>query len=222
MANKRRRLYKTRKRASSDSERQELIRETQKMINDANARLRSLERHYKTGTWASKRLKNYLNESKLDFWSTRYGGSIKKIPANINKTTLFALHRRLRNFLNSQTAYHTGIKSVREKQIKDIYERFRKEDPELSDLERNMIEEEIDNELTQRESEALYELFGTKSFDLLAEKIGSSELQVELVEARENEDTEDQWIERIEKYFSVYDDDDLYNAVIDVYEKFVK
>ena len=212
MPSKKRRLYKTRTRASADSERQQLIRDTQKLINEANARLRSLERHYKTGSWASKRLRNYLQDAKIDIWTTRYGGSIKKIPTNINKTALLAIHRIVTNFLNSQTATRKGIKTVRRNQIKSIAKRFEKE----------LTEDDIERSLTEEESESLYELFGTDSFDTLANKIGASELQVELVEAREKNDSEDDFIRRIEKYISVLTDDDLYDKVIDVYNKFVK
>lgn len=212
MPSKKRRLYKTRTRTSADSERQQLIRDTQKLINEANARLRSLERHYKTGSWASKRLRNYLQDAKIDVWTTRYGGSIKKIPTNINKTALLAIHRRVTNFLKSQTSTRKGIKTVRRKQIKSIAKRFEKE----------LAEDDIERSLTEEESESLYELFGTNSFDTLANKIGASELQVELVEAREKNDSEDDFIRRIEKYLSVLTDGDLYDKVIDVYNKFVK
>ena len=207
MANKRRRLYKTRKRASSDSERQDLIRETQKMINEANQRLKSLSRHYDVGTWASKKLRNYLETSNIRLWSGRAGGSIKQLSSDMSITKLRAINKVVTNFLNSQTSTRRGIEAVKRKQIQSIK-------TNLSDFD--------EEELTEKDAQTLYELFGNNSFQKLADKIGASELQVEIIEARENEDSEDDFIRRIEKYISVLNDDDLLEATIDVYNKFVK
>lgn len=207
MPSKKRRLYKTRTRASADSERQQLIRDTQKLINEANARLRSLGRHYKTESWASKRLKNYLQDAKINAWSKRYGGSIKSLSSSVNMTQLLAIHRRVTNFLNSETSTYRGIRNVIRKQKENIKKQF-------TDFE--------DDDFTEKDAEDLYRLFGENSFQILTDRIGASELQAEVVEAREHNDSENDFIRRIEKYISVLTDDDMLEATIDLYNKFVR
>ena len=60
MMKKRRRTIKQRRQPTEEDLRQRKYKEVKKLSKKANQRLKSLERRYKSGTWASKKLKNRL------------------------------------------------------------------------------------------------------------------------------------------------------------------
>ena len=86
-----------------------LERETKKLVSKANARLDSLQRRYKSGTWASKKLANRLSSNKMRMWTKK--GKIK-LSKNPTRSQLVALNKAITQFLNSQTSTKRGTLST--------------------------------------------------------------------------------------------------------------
>lgn len=185
----------------------DLEKDTRKLVREVNARLNTLERHYKSGTWASKRLKTKLRISKLRAWSK--SGRVR-LKSNLSKAQLTAINKALTNFLNSKTSTRKGIEDVKRKQIEKIKERLSLDDEEAE-------------EITDEEAEYFYDMFGDDDFNDLAEKIGASALQDAIEDAIEANDSEDMFLRRLEWYGGVEMQDlDLREKAIRVYNKYVK
>ena len=184
---------------------QNLEKETRKLVIKANARLDSLQRRFGKGTWASKTLMNKLDQKTLKLWDKKAGKI--KMNKNMTSTQLTALNKATSNFLRSKTSSRSGIEDIRRKQIEKI-------------KQRKKLEEDID--LSYEEAESLYEMFGNDDFQTLAEKIPSSALQACIEDAIEENDSEDDFIKRLELYSGVSMNDlDLREAAKRIYEKYV-
>ena len=178
--------------------------DTIKLVKQANARLDTLQRRYKKGTWASKRLQNKLATNVIKGWNPKSGKI--KIPKNANRTQLRAINKAVVNFLNSKTSTKTGIKEVRERTIESLKGTL------STDLE----------EITTEEAETLYNMFGDNDFQEISNKIGASTLQACIEDAIENNDDENTFIQRLGWYSSTeFNDVDIRNAAISIYNKYV-
>ena len=185
----------------------DLEKDTRKLVREVNARLNTLERRYKSGTWASKRLKTRLGTSKLRAWTK--SGRVR-LKSNLSKTQLTAINKALTNFLNSKTSTKRGIEDVKRKQIEKIKERLSLDDEEAE-------------EITDEDAEFFYDMFGDDDFNDLSEKIGASALQAAIEDAIEANDSEDMFLQRLEWYGGVEMQDlDLREKAIRVYNKYVK
>lgn len=185
----------------------DLEKDTRKLVREVNARLNTLERSYKSGTWASKRLKNKLGTFKVRAWTK--SGRVR-LRSNLSKAQLTAIHKALTNFLNSKTSTKRGIEDVKRKQIEKIKERLSLDDEEAE-------------EVTDEDAEFFYDMFGDNDFDDLTEKIGASALQAAIEDAIEANDSEDMFLQRLEWYGGVEMQDlDLREKAIRVYNKYVK
>ncbi|MEE0137737.1 hypothetical protein [Fusobacterium ulcerans] len=180
-----------------------LERETRKLVSKANARLDSLQRRYKSGTWASKKLANRLSANKMKMWSK--SGKIK-IGKSLTKSQMVGLNKAINQFLLSATSTKKGIKSVREKTIESL---------------RGTLSDDIE-EMSYEDAEKFYEMFGNNDFQTLADKIGSSALQACIEDAIESGDSEEDFIKRLEWYGGVSMNDlDIREAAQRLYEKYV-
>ena len=146
------------RRLSTTKDSQKLERETRKLVSKANARLDSLQRRYKSGTWASKKLANRLSSNKLNMWTKK--GKIKKIGKNLTKAQLIGLNKAINQFLNSQTSTKKGISTWKKNQVESI-KLNRSDDPDF----------------TEEDAEDFFTMFGDNDFDFFASKIGASTLQ---------------------------------------------
>ena len=180
-----------------------LERETQKLVSKANARLDSLQRRYKSGTWASKKLANRLSSNKMRMWTKK--GKIK-LSKNPTRSQLVAVNKAITQFLNSQTSTKKGISDVREKTIESL---------------RGTLSTDIE-EMSYDDAEKFYEMFGNNDFQTIADKIGSSALQACIEDAIENGDSESDFVKRLEWYGGVdMNDLDMRDAANRLYEKYV-
>lgn len=177
-----------------------LEKETRKLVNKANARLDSLQRRYKSGTWASKKLANRLSQNKVDMWKN---GRIR-LPKNPNKTQLTAVNKAVNQFLRSKTSTKKGIQEVRRKQIESIK------------LRRSIEDEDF----TDEDAEDFYEMFGEDDFQYFADKIGASKLQEIIYDAIREDDSEDDFLSRLELYIKL-NDLDIREKAIRLYNKYV-
>lgn len=178
-----------------------LEKETRKLVSKANARLDSLQRRYKSGTYASKKLANRLNTTQLKAWTK--GGKIK-IKKNATKTQLTAINKAVNQFLKSATSTKKGISHFKKVQIKNI-------------KLRRSIE---DKDFTEEDAEDFFDMFGDNDFDFFASKIGASTLQEIIYDAIKNNDSEDDFISRLELYIEI-NDLDIREKAIRLYNKYV-
>lgn len=191
------------KKLSNKETSRNLEKETRKLVSKANARLDSLQRRFKSGTWASKKLANRLSSNKLNMWTKK--GKIK-IGKNLTRTQLMGLNKAINQFLNSRTSTKKGISDVRERTIETL---------------RGTLSTE-DKELTYDEAETYYEMFGDNDFDSLADKIPSSALQNIIIDAIDEDDTQNEFIRRLEDYSGLSMNDlDIREKAIRLYEKYV-
>ena len=180
-----------------------LERETRKLVSKANARLDSLQRRYKSGTWASKKLANRLGSNKMRMWTRK--GKVK-ISKNPTRSQLIALNKAITQFLSSQTSTKKGIRATREKTIESL---------------RGTLSTDVE-EMSYDDAEKFYEMFGNNDFQTIADKIGSSALQACIEDAIENGDSESDFTKRLEWYGGVgMNDLDIRDAANRLYEKYV-
>lgn len=188
-----------------NTNRQQLERQTKKAVSEANARLKSLQRHYKKGTWSSKTFAKRLSSAGLKAWNMQTGKV--KMRKNLTATQLVAINKAVNQFLQSKTSTRKGIEDVRRKQIEDIQKRKK-------------YEEDID--LSDEDAESLYEIFGDEDFNRLTDKIPSSALRAAVEDAIQENDREDKFIQRLEWYSSVEMNDlDMRESAIRLYNKYV-
>lgn len=177
-----------------------LEKETRKLVSKANARLDSLQRRYKSGTWASKKLANRLSSNKMNMWSK---GKIK-LGKNPTKAQMIGLNKAINQFLQSQTSTKRGIQEVKRKQIESIRLRRSVED----------------DEFTEEDAEDFYDMFGDNDFAYFADKIGASKLQEIIYDAIRANDSEDNFLDRLELYIEL-NDLDIREKAIRLYNKYV-
>ena len=191
------------KKLSTTKSTDNLERETRKLVNKANARLDSLQRRFKSGTWATKKLANRLGSMKLKAWSKK--GKIK-LKKNISRTQLIAINKAINQFLSSSTSTKKGIKDVREKTIESL---------------RATLSKDVE-EMSYEDAEQFYEMFGNNDFQVIADKIGASALQACIEDAIEEGDSENDFVKRLEIYGGVSMNDlDLRESAKRLYEKYV-
>ena len=191
------------KKLSTRTDTQRLERETRKLVSKANARLDSLQRRYRSGTLATKKLSNRLSSNKMRMWSR--GGKIK-LGKNPTKQQLLAVNKAVNQFLESQTSTKKGISKTRQKTIESLRSSLSTEDKELS----------------YEDAEKFYEMFGEDNFSNIADKIGASALQAVIEDAIEENDSSNDFIKRIEMYAGLSMNDlDIRESANKLYEKYV-
>ena len=189
------------RRLSTTKDSQRLEKETRKLVSKANARLDSLKRRYKSGTWASKKLANRLTSNKMNMWSKQ--GKIK-LGKNPTKAQMIGLNKAINQFLQSQTSTKKGIQEVKRKQIESIR------------LRRSVEDEEF----TEEDAEDFYDMFGDNDFAYFADKIGASKLQEIIYDAIRANDSEESFLDRLELYIEL-NDLDIREKAIRLYNKYV-
>ena len=190
------------KRMSRGKPKVNLEKETRKLVNKANARLDSLQRRYKSGTWASKKLANRLSTNKMKMWSK---GKIK-MGSSLTKTQMVGLNKAINQFLASATSTKKGIKDVREKTIESLQGTLSTEEKEMS----------------YEDAETFYEMFGDNDFNYIRDYVPASTLQACIEDAIEEGDSENSFIKRLEDYSDVsFNDLDLRDRAKRLYEKYV-
>ena len=189
------------RRLSTTKDSQRLERDTRKLVSKANARLDSLRRRYKSGTWASKKLANRLTSNKMNMWSKQ--GKIK-LGKNPTKAQMIGLNKAINQFLQSQTSTKKGIQEVKRKQIESIR------------LRRSVEDEEF----TEEDAKDFYDMFGDNDFAYFADKIGASKLQEIIYDDIRANDSEESFLDRLALYIEL-NDLDIREKAIRLYNKYV-
>ena len=142
--------YKRRTFKTKEDTKNAIFRQVEKDVQKANQRLKSLERHVKTGSWSSKKLMNRLSAETTRAWN-RESGRIK-INKNMTVTQLKNVQKSIQKFMKSITSTYAGIKSVSEKTKESLYETF----------------DMLDSNITEEDIEDIYEAMSSDDFKDLA------------------------------------------------------
>lgn len=186
-----------------NEEQQKLYNELKKLSKRANQRIVRLEREFGKDTWATKKLRDRLATEPLQAW-TRTGRV--KVNKSMTITQMKATIKATQQFLNSKTSRVVGVKQVRKTVIKSIAESLGTEEENLSN----------------KEAEALYDMLSDDYVTDILRYIPASEFWALIEDAKENGDTEQQFIDRIKDYIEFGNDVDMRNKLIVIYEKYVK
>ena len=212
----------------SINKKQELYKEVRKQVNETNKRLEKLSRgydvnravrnpktgrfervskevkrvSYDTGTWASKKLINRLETSTLNAWSK---GKVK-IREDMTITQLRAVQKATSQFMASKTSTLKGIQSVKESTKKS--------------LKATLSDEDL-KELSDNEVETMYSMLSDTDFTFLSDKVGASTAWSLIEDAKENNDTENGWINRLNRYAFEINDVDMRNKALAIYNKYI-
>lgn len=182
-----------------------LYEQTLKQIREVNSLLNSLERHHKTGTWATKKLINRLNNNVIDIWQDSKGRL--KVPKKVSQTKLIAIRKALTQFMNSKTSTNKGIKNVKDKTIESIIE--------------SMTDVDDEKKVNEKDAEFYFSMLGDSDFDYFSDKIQASTLWVEIEDSISSNDSEEDWINKLENYGTI-NDEDARNRAIRLYQKYIE
>ena len=223
-------MAKRYKRTSSSKSinKNQLYKQVQKQVIETNRRLEKLSRgydvnkavrnpktgkferaskevkrvSYERGTWASKKLINRLETSTLDAWSS---GRVK-ISQNMTITQLRAVQKATNQFLSSKTSSLKGIQSVKEST--------------KASLKATLSDEDME-EITEDEVETMYSMLSDDDFKFLSDKVGASTAWSLIEDAKESNDTEKGWINRLNRYAFEINDVDMRAKALAIYNKYI-
>ena len=186
-------------------EQKELYEELKKLAKRANQRIVRLEREFGKDKWAVKNLRDRLDTQKLNAWTKT--GRIK-YNKSMTITELRAVIKATNQFLNSQTSTKRGIKQVRKNQIESLR-------ISLSTDEK---------EFTFEEAETFYRLFEDTDYKFFIRKydIPASAFNDLIQEAKEYNNTFDDFLEKLEIYITIGNDKELLTRAKAIYDKYVK
>ena len=184
-------------------EEQELFNELKKLSKRANQRIVRLEREFGKDTWATKYLKEKLATEPLQAWTI--SGRVK-VNKSMTVTQMKATIKATKEFLNSSISTKRGIKQVKKTTIKQLAKSLGTEDEDLTD----------------EEAEALYDMLSDDYVTDILKYIPASEFWALIEDAKEAGDTQDSFISRISDYIEFGNDVDMRNKLIMIYEKYVK
>ena len=160
-----------------------------KQVQKVNQRLKSLERQYTKGkgTWSVKLLRDKLDTDKVGIWKNNR----LQISKDLTRTQLIAVQKETSRFLKRKTSTKKGVNEVREKTKESLYRTLKLQDDDLSI-------EDIDD---------FYSIIGdedAKPF-LKTDVMGASALEVAITDAISYNDTEEDFINRIETFMTIAD-----------------
>ena len=219
------RTYKGREVSIVKTDNVSLIKQTNKLIDEANRRIITLlkgkdinkgkynpktkryERasdikeyiRYSTSSWATKKLYDRLFIDK---------GLIPRLKKNDSYMKIISTNKAIRNYLSSQTSTIEGIKKVEEttkNSIRNITSNFDTED------------------LSPKEINTLYNYLSDPDFNYATQYFDPSDLWINLAETKSAGGNEDDFLRKVENLLysdSLYKDEDLVDALTNIYNKY--
>ena len=203
MMKKRRRVLKQRKKTTREDLRLKKLKEVKRLANKANRRLNSLERKYKSGTWASRKLRDRTKTKRFKAWSEIGRIKVKK---SFNVTDLMLLEKAIKQFLKSSTSTKVGISEAKERVKESI---------------KNTLNE-TGFELTDQEADIFYSMLEDNDFNYFADKVGASTMWAIMDDAIEYNESETKFVNRIERYIVTINDLDTLDKVKRLYDKYIR
>lgn len=202
MMKKRRKAIKQRRKESQESIRLKKYKQVKKQSMKANEKIKSLEKKFKKGTWATRKLKNRLSTKRLKAW--RFDRiSVKK---NISITDLKMIEKAIQQFLASKTSTKRGIEEAKER-VKDS-------------IKTTLNEEGFD--LTDEDADTFYSMLEDDDFNYFADKVGASTMWAIMDDAIEYNESDTKFANRIERYIATINDLDTLEKVKNLYDKYVR
>lgn len=194
--------FKTRVKRTPIKTQTNLEKQVLKDVTKANQMLKSLERKYKSGTWASRKLMNRLDKSTLNAWQ---GGRIK-VRKGMTNTQLRAIQKATNQFLVSKTSTKKGIGEVKKSTLDSLKLTLTKT-----------------QEMTDEEVETAYNMLGDSDFDYFnkADRIGASALWVLIDDAIESNMSESTFVDILSRYMDFSNDLDAKERASRLYQKYV-
>lgn len=176
-----------------------------KQVQKVNQRLKSLERQYAKGkgTWSVKLLRDKMDTNKIGAWKNNR----LTISKDMTRTQLIAVQRASSQFLASKTSTKKGVNEVREETKESLYRTLKLQD----------------DDLTKADIDDFYILLGdadARPF-LKTDIMGGSALQIAISDAISYNDTEQQFLERMETFINIADSE-LREKARRLYKKYVK
>lgn len=184
-------------------EQQKLYNELKKLSKTANQRILEVERRYGERSWAVKKLSERLEVQNLQALSST--GRIK-VSKGYSEVQMKAIIKATKQFLKSETSTLRGIKKTTQQLKKNIRKTVASDEIEISD-------EDI---------ETLYGIFDDDDISWLLKYIPPSDLWILLQDAKESQDTYDDFLTRIEKYIEIENDVSIALRLRRIYRKYVK
>ena len=194
--------FKTRVKRTPAQTQTNLEKQVLKDVAIANQKLKSLERKYKSGTWASRKLMNRLNKSTLNAWQV---GRIK-VRKGMTNTQLRAIQKATNQFLVSKTSTKKGIGEVKKSTLDSLKLTLTKT-----------------QEMTDEEIETAYNMLGDNDFDYFnkADRIGASALWILIDDAIESNMSESSFVDTLSRYMDFSNDLDAKERASRLYQKYV-
>jgi uncharacterized phage infection (PIP) family protein YhgE len=186
-----------------NAEQQKLFNELKKLSKRANQRIVRLEREFGKDTWATKKLRDRLATEPLQAWTKT--GRVK-VNKSMTITQMKATIKATQQFLNSKTSTKRGIKQVRKTTIKNLAKSLGTEEEDLSN----------------DEAETLYNMLSDDYVSDILKYIPASDFWALIEDAKEQGDTQEDFISRISDYIDFGNDVDMRNKLIMIFEKYVK
>ena len=191
-------VKKTRNVSEKNSEK--LFRELVRKTGQANKRLREIRREFGSLGWAGSKLKEKTEFYLVNTWRSKG----IKVSKSLSEQQMKATLRALNDFLKSETSSVKGIKKVMRKQQTSLRQAF-----------------STDKEITIDESKTMYTFFEDNDFNYITQFIPASDLFILLMDAKENKDNENQFLNRVENYIVIGEDDDLKEALLNIYSRWI-
>lgn len=172
------------------------------LVNKANARIRSLEKHFGSDIWSLKTLRNYLDVEPIQ--GLTKSGRISK--RTYDENTQARVIETINRFLDMQTATVRGVKKQRTQFRSNI-------ENKLSDLYKQPTDKELDT---------LYNLLQSKAVERIIDKtrIGS-DFWVLIQDAKQKAiSSEDDLVEYMQQYIDIGNDTQLVRDIKIIYNKY--
>ena len=129
-----------------------------------------------------------------------------KLTKNLTNTDLRAIEKATGQFLKSKTSTARGIRITKNKTIKSI---------------QDTLSLEQGRKVNKDDAEYYYDMLADKDFDWFNDKIGASTMWALIEDAIENNDSESDWIKRLENHVMTMNDVDARERALRLYEKYI-
>ena len=190
-------------RSQTEKTNEQLYRELVRKIGLVNKRLREIRREFGTISWAGGKLREKTEFHLVNTWRSSKG---IRVSESMSEEQIKATLRAVNQFLKSKTSTVKGVRESMKKQQNTLRNTFK----------------QFDIDISVEDSTTLYKFFDDPDFRVLFEYIDPSELYVICQEAKEDNDTEEDFIRRIETYNVNGEDLYLRACILDLYYKWVK
>lgn len=179
------------------------MRTLEKNVTRVNKQIRSLQRHYKKGTWATRKLQNRLSTKTVNAWD--FGKALVRIPKRLTGTQVVAMIQALRQFQESATSTRRGIEETK---------RATKEG-----IKRTVA---LDKDIEDEDIEDMYNMLGDDDFEYFAstQQLGASTVWDLIADGIEYNESQVTFVDKLLAY-CIVEDVDIRKRAIRLYNKYV-